>query len=219
MKTKTTINIKRAFTVLELMVVVFIIMVAAGLLLPALSRPRHQGYIRMQCVNNLKQNGIAFRIWADDNGSVYPMQYRTNDFDGPSFANEKQMFVYFQSISNEISNPKMVVCPNDEKRMAATNFTTDFNSSRVSYFVGLDANETNPACLLAGDRNLTNGFAAKNGILEVTTNQAVGWAKKIHMGQGNVLFTDAHVEMLSASRLKDAVARTGMATNRLVFPQ
>jgi prepilin-type processing-associated H-X9-DG protein len=223
MKTQNINDAKRAFTILELLVVMFFVCAFFLLLFPATTKsPQRAG--RIQCVNNLKQNGIAFRIWADDNGDHYPMQYRAKDFDGSSFANEKQMFIYFQVMSNELSNPKMVHCPEDDKRSAATNFTTDFNSSRVSYFVGLDANGTNVANLLAGDRNITSGIAPKNGMLEITTNQvawtnqAVAWTKKIHKNAGNILFADGHAEQLTSSKLRESLMRSGMATNRLVFP-
>ncbi|MDB6126044.1 MAG: hypothetical protein JWQ71_5037 [Pedosphaera sp.] len=224
MKTQKRIDVKRAFSAMDLLLMLAGIGFLFVVVMPSLVPRKHHGSVRIQCVNNLKQNGIAFRIWADDNGDLYPMQYRVKDFDGPSYANEKQMFIYFQSMSNELSNPKMVRCPEDDKRAASTNFTTDFNSSRVSYFVGLDANGTNAANLLAGDRNITSGIAPKNGMLEIATNQViwtnqtVAWTKKIHKNAGNILFADGHVEQLTSSKLREALLRSGMATNRLVFP-
>ncbi|MDB6126043.1 MAG: prepilin-type cleavage/methylation protein [Pedosphaera sp.] len=223
MKTQNINDAKRAFTVLELMVVILILVILMGLLFPMPTRSKGKA-IRIQCVNSLKSLGIAFRIWADDNGDLYPMQCRTNDFNGPSFASNKKMFIYFQVMSNELSNPKMVVCPGDKKRTVATNFTTDFNSGHVSYFIGADANETNFNGLLAGDRNITSGIAPKNGMLEITTNQVastnqtVAWTEELHNRAGNVLFADSHVEQLTSSKLREALMRSGMATNRLVFP-
>jgi prepilin-type processing-associated H-X9-DG protein len=217
MKAQNTIDAKRAFTVLELMVVLLIAIIFVGLLLPALSRPTQRAP-RIHCVNNLKQNWIAFRIWSGDNGDKFPMDVSTNMGGTKEFVGGNEVYRHFQAMSNELGNPKMVICPSDQKRSAATNFTTDFNSSHVSYFVGVDANVTNAGNFLAGDRNLTSGVAARDGILEITTNQAVGWTKKIHKNAGNILFADGHVEMLSPDKLKEAVARTGMATNRLEFP-
>ena len=111
-------------------------------------------------------------MWNDDNG-VYPMQYRADNFDGPSYAAKQQIYVYFQAMSNELSTPKILACPGDTKRTAGTNFTTDFDNSKVSYFVGLDAASTNASMFLAGDRNISNGTPPRNGILELTTNQSV----------------------------------------------
>ena len=213
----------RAFTVLELMVVVVVLGVLTSIVLPALARAQARAN-RIRCTGYLKQMGIAFRIFHQDNGD-YPMRFRTNNFDGPSFARDTQMFKYFQALSNELTSPVMLACPADKQRTVARDLTTDFNSSHVSYFVGLNADETIPTSLLAGDRNLTNGIAPNNGVLEITTNQvsdtnnwAVGWTTEIHQGVGNVLFADSHVEQLTSSKLRDALRTSGLATNRLVLP-
>jgi prepilin-type processing-associated H-X9-DG protein len=227
MKTSTGLRSDRAgraFTVLELMVVVLVVAVLVWLLIPR-STGYKQKATRIQCVNNLKQIGLGFRIWQQDN-AVYPMQYKTNGFDGPAYANQRQMFIYFQVLSNEVTNPKLMVCPADKKRSAATNFTAGFDSSHVSYFAGLDAEAAVPMTLLAGDRNIeVKGNAPKNGLLEITTNQVsnltnqtVMWTREIHQNAGNVLYADSHVEQLTSKKLREALLTSSLATNRLVLP-
>ncbi len=226
MKTRKSNKVQRAFafTVLELMVVIGVSVVALFLFLllqPGVHKP--QNAVRIQCVNNLKQVGVAFRVWTEEN-DIYPMRYRTNDFDGPSFANGKQMFIYFQVMSNDFPSPKTLICPADKKREAATNFVTDFNSGHVSYFVGVNAERDEPNGLLGGDRNLTSGVPPKGGVLEIATNQvtmtnyAIAWTDQMHRKAGNVLFADGHSEQLTSSKLREALMRSGMATNRLVLP-
>ena len=172
-------NENQAFTVLELMVVVVVVFIIAGLILPTIVRPRHVPALRIHCVNNLKQVGLAFRLWSDDHNNTYPMSFLTNQSGGLLFADATNGFRYFQVMSNELSTPKILVCPAD-KRIAATNFTTDFSGGHLSYLVGLQADEARPAAFLSGDRNITNGQKPINGILELQTNQNIGWTSELH---------------------------------------
>jgi len=57
---------RKAFTLVELLVVIAIIALLMALLMPALERAREQG-MRVVCLNNLRQLTLAWNLYADDN--------------------------------------------------------------------------------------------------------------------------------------------------------
>jgi len=161
----------RAFTLLELMVVMLVIGALAALLLPGLAKQKGGGHSRIDCVNNLKQVGLSFRLWSGDNGYKYPMQVPAAN-GGPSQqaaiadgTGAAYIYQVFQVMSNELGTPKITSCRADE-RPVPTNFGGQFSelgNTSVSYFVGQNAAETNAAQYLAGDRNI--GIKPANGWL------------------------------------------------------
>src|SRR5262245_48718555 len=127
------------FTLVELLVIIGISAVITGTGIVALIRARARaGAICCNC--NLKQIGLSIRIWANDHADQYPGQVSTNQGGTKELVAGGNAFRHFQTLSNELSTPKVLVCLGDSDRKVARDFLTLANSN-LSYFVSLDARE------------------------------------------------------------------------------
>lgn len=216
----------RGFTAVEAVIVVAMFVVLAGLLLPGLMTPkgnRSRGH-RISCVNDLKQVGLAMRIYANDNNDRYPMMVPEAEGGAMEAVERGEVFRIFQVLSNELSIPMTVVCPTD-LRIAATNWSS-FNNGNLSFFVGVDATDVKPDMILSGDRNLGESSTTAppdylySGMQTLGTNPLnTAWSDHLHRKAGNVGLADGSVQQLNRQMLWQQLANSGDATNRLLFPQ
>jgi len=90
-----------------------IVAVLAALLLPVLLGAKAKTQ-RIRCEYNLKQVGLSFRIWADDHQGKFPMQVSTNAGGTMEFIGSPDAtYPHFLIMSNELSTPIILFCPND----------------------------------------------------------------------------------------------------------
>jgi len=266
----------RAFTLIEVLVVIAIIAILAALLLPALAKAKAKAQ-RIACTNNLKQDALAFKLWGQDHSDSFPQRVpmaqegaseavgkrasaadQLANYDGTTATTTKLAlgnFSMFFVMSNELNTPKILACPAEyqvsgpNRQMSTTflrsapggvtmpNGTTYFvNDANLSYFIGIDAQESNPQMFLAGDHNIGlmnagippasgKDIYGDNGNVTTvayviglvppggTMNNWVGWGDNMHGRIGNVALCDGSVSAYTVSQLQQALQASGDITN------
>jgi prepilin-type processing-associated H-X9-DG protein len=220
MKPRLSKNRRAAVTLFEVGVVVAMVMILAAVFLPAL-RPAQIKSSRINCVNNLKQVGLAYQIWEEDNGDLYPMGVSVTNGGSMEMVATGNVVQSFLVMSNELSTPKILICPADTARIAATAFFPGLANSNLSYLVGVDVTNdaANPQMIISGDCNFDiGGVAVKPGMLQLAASAPVTWAPAQHGFNGNIGLADGSVQQVSNPRLNVALGLTGLATNRFAIP-
>jgi len=202
-----------AFTLIEILVLVAVVLVLAGMLMPKMTGGKAKAG-RIQCVSNLKNVGLGFRIYATDHSDQFPAALLASN--GVNLTSIDILDI-FRSLTNELSSPKILYCPDDKKRKPAESFH-NFTAKNSSYFASLTASESQPQSFLAGDRNIQANGALLSGTVSLATNLPVSWSKDLHNEQGNIAMGDGSVQQMSSSRLRQSIPDQDIATNYLVFP-
>jgi prepilin-type processing-associated H-X9-DG protein len=215
MKPRFSNQRNRALTKIEVVVIVAVLAILAALFLPALAAAKKKKS-RISCVSNLKQVGIAFRLWEGDNNNKYPMAVSVTNGGAMELIAPGKAYVLWQTVSNQIISPKILWCPADADHIAATNFSIGFSDANISYFVSLDAAEAYPQMIMVGDDNLqVNGKPVQPGILDFRTVTNIAWTKDRHNRVGNIGMADGSVQQTTSGSLNSAFGSctNGVPTN------
>jgi len=203
-------------TLTEVILAVFVVLLLAAILLPALA-PMQRRSSRIGCVNNLKEVGLAYKIWSNDNNDRYPAQTSVITGGAMELAATGNVVAVYQCMSNELSTPKILYCYNDTSHRPATNFLVGFTAKNISYFAGLDASPDQPQTVLTGDANLElNDQPVGPGVLSLGTN-IFTWTKDRHQFGGNVALSDGSAASIRQIGISPATGAL-IETNRLAIP-
>jgi len=224
MKPRVSNHKTGALTRVEVLVIISIVAVLILIFLKKTESEVRAGRLysaNITCINNLKQIGLAFRVWEGNHGDKFPMETSVTNGGTMELANGENAWINFSVMSRELNTPKVLICPADAGKIAAANFTNGFDNGKISYFVGLNAVENYPQTLLSGDDNFAiGGVSIKTGLLEISTNMPIDWTAARHRLNGRILFSDGSVlnSYPNHDRLPDLICQTGLATNRLAIP-
>lgn len=145
-------NRQTGLAAFEVLVVLVTLGLVAGFFILYPPRKAKSAAPMTACRSNLKQVALAQAVWANDNG---PDGGTTNlPLAFPSMASVLRsggIVSYYQSLSNELIQPRILNCPSDNRNYA-TNFSS-LTASHISYFLNLEAlSDVDASKVMNGDR-------------------------------------------------------------------
>jgi len=218
-------NFQQAFTLIELLVCIAVIGILAGILLPVLSRAKAKAQA-IQCINNLKQWGLATQLYVTDNDDYLPKEGLATPADKNLNPTNKAWYIQLPEeigLASYASMPwrtnshitpgnSIWICPSNPRRCHASKTTTNlFHYCLNEGFNGRGSTEHTNITLTAIP-------AAPVSVVWLFDNQqkpALGDGNSITNmhGQGaNFSFIDGHVRRFKKSEYWNGTSK-GITNN------
>lgn len=196
------IHRKTRFTLIELLVILAIIMILAGMLLPALNKARERGY-GVVCLNNLKTFGLTWAMYQDENQKCPPVWHKTTNV---NYRWSRLLMPYMgrarwgsSGVENELKRIRNFHCPLDRiQRVGADtsapnsyglNFAVQNNDvSGIRDSVGFTEIRQPSQTIIIGDRPVNNNTIS-NALGTDATRSGNFHSDKT---RNNFLYADGH---------------------------
>lgn len=214
----TAPNHQLAFTRAELLVLLAVLTMLAVVILPALANNRPRSG-RVICANNLRQIGVGFQLWGNDNDDRQPWEFPVGQGGTQLHSLGGNAWFQFAWISNELNSARILACPSDTGRIAddfsakpsGGYLNPNYRNNATSYFL-THAWYNGEFALLAGDRNLGNDvpetcsrFVAVSGAGSPPLYTSLVWGTNLHNDAGNIVRIDGRVNQYSTEQIRAAV--------------